>query len=340
MQTYDWFVSDKTSITHQAFEKFFNGAGNPRAVSIAVDTVMGLTDEGDLAEPFKHNAESVTGLLNHGATVFVYSNDTFFASHRSKANPDTILLKFDGTELHFVFMRPADNGAISLTGKVRWDGKKDITDVLSTVLFIEFNNITVNDANIGYFGVLPDKYIIPENEYQYPDSWNYINCGHLENKFDKPAKNVNTNNAVTQNQNSTGEVKMTKVSNIVTANKSAAVSVAKIVTANKSAAVSVAKIEAGRIAVKQAVKLVKPAVPMMARGYLETALGELAVANLFKFAVDNFAPNNDKAKLVADAMLQGAMLGAIQSLNVEQMINDVMDKVDISKFADVTKSEE
>lgn len=327
MQTYDWFVSDKTAITYQAFEKFFNGADNPRAVSIAVDTVMELTDDGDLSEPFKHNAEGVTDLLNHGATVFVYSNDTFFVSHRVKDNPDTILLKFDGTELYFVFMRPTNSGAISLTGRVRWDGKKDITNVLSTALHInDFTNITVSDATIGYFGVLPDKYIIPENEYQYPNSWNYINCGHLENVFDKPAKNVNTNNAVTQNQNSTGEVKMTKVSNIV--------------TANKSAAVSVAKIEAGRIAVKQAVKLVKPAVPMMARGYLETELGELAVANLFKFAVDNFASNNDKAKVVADAMLQGAMLGAIQSLNIEQLINDVMDKVDISKFTDITKSEE
>lgn len=327
MQTYDWLVSDKTAITHQAFEKFFNGVGNPRAVNIAVDTVGTLTEDGELSNSFRHNAEGVTGLLNHGATVFVYSNDTFLASHRRKTKPDAILLKFDGSHLHFVFMRPVDSAAISLSGKVQWNGKEDITDVLSTTLHVhEFVNVTVGTANIGYFGVLPDKYIIPENEYQYPDGWQYLNCGHLENKFDKPAKINNTNNAVTQNQNSTGEVKMTKVSNIV--------------TANKSAAVSVAKIEAGRIAVKQAVKLVKPAVPMMARGYLETALGELAVANLFKFAVDNFAPNNDKAKLVADAMLQGAMLGAIQSLNVEQMINDVMDKVDISKFADVTKSEE
>lgn len=326
MQTYDWFVSDKTAITYQAFEKFFNSAGNPRAVNIAVDTVHTLTEEGGLSSSFRQNVEGITGLLNNGATVFVYSNDTFFASHRRKANPDAILLKFDGTELHFVFMRPVDSASISLNGKVQWDGKKQITDVLSMALHADFTSITVSDANIGYFGVLPDKYIIPENEYQYPDNWLYSNCGYLENKFDKPVKNVNTNNAVTQNQNSTGEVKMTKVSNIV--------------TANKTAAVSVAKIEAGRIAVKQAVKLVKPAVPMMARGYLETALGELAVANLFKFAVDNFAPNNDKAKLVADAMLQGAMLGAIQSLNVEQMINDVMDKVDISKFADIAKSEE
>lgn len=327
MQTYDWFVSDKTAITYQAFEKFFNGAGNPRAVNIAVDTVGTLTEDGGLSEPFHQNVEGITGLLNHGATVFVYSHDTFLASHRRKTKPDAILLKFDGSHLHYVFMRPIDSAAISLSGKVRWNGKEDITDVLSMTLHVhEFVNITVGDANIGYFGVLPDKYIIPENEYQYPDAWLYSNCGYLENKFDKPAKNVNTNNAVTQNQNSTGEVKMTKVSNIV--------------TANKSAAVSVAKIEAGRIAVKQAVKLVKPAVPMMARGYLETALGELAVANLFKFAVDNFAPNNDKAKVVADAMLQGAMLGAIQSLNVEQMINDVMDKVDISKFTDVAKSEE
>lgn len=327
MQTYDWFVSNKTAITYQAFEKFFNGVGNPRAVHIALDTVTTLTEDGGLSQSFRHNTEGVTGLLNNGATVFVYSNDTFFANHRRKANPDTVLLKFDGTHLHFVFMRPADNASISLSGKIQWDGKADVTDVLSRALSCnDFTSVTVSDASIGYFGVLPDKYIIPENEYQYPDEWLYSNCGYLENKFDKPAKTSNTNNAVTQNQNSTGEVKMTKVSNIV--------------TANKSAAVSVAKIEAGRIAVKQAVKLVKPAVPMMARGYLETALGELAVANLFKFAVDNFAPNNNKAKVVADAMLEGAMLGAIQSLNVEQLINDVMDKVDISKFADIAKSEE
>ena len=46
MQTYDWFVSDKTSITYQAFEKFFNGVGNPQAVNIAVGTVHELTDDG------------------------------------------------------------------------------------------------------------------------------------------------------------------------------------------------------------------------------------------------------------------------------------------------------
>ena len=45
MQTYDWFVSDRTSITYQAFEKFFNGVGNPRAVNIAVGTVHELTDD-------------------------------------------------------------------------------------------------------------------------------------------------------------------------------------------------------------------------------------------------------------------------------------------------------
>lgn len=330
MQTYDWFSSNKTAITHQAFEKFFKGEGNPRAATIAVSTIEELTDNGECNKYLRYCKEGITGLLNHGATVFLYSNDTYLASHARKVNPDAILLKFDGTHLHYVFLRPASD-AITFKGNSVWDGTADILlRVLTTKLQSEgFSFITLeDDTNIGYFGVLPDKYIVPENEYQHPDGWIYTDCGTLENKFDKPTKVVNTNNvpSQTQNQNSTGEVKMTKVNNVV--------------AANKSAAVSVAKIEAGRIAVKQAVKLVKPAVPMMARGYLETALGELVVANLFKFAVDNFAANNDKAQVVADAMLQGAMLGAIQSLNVEQMISDVLEKVDISKFADIAKSDE
>lgn len=329
MQTYDWFVSSKTAITHQAFEKFFKGEGNPRAATIAVSTIEELTDNGACSKYLRYCKEGITGILNHGATVFLYSNDTFLASHSRKSNPDALLLKFDGTHLHYAFLRPA-NDSVSLKGSVSWDGENDIVKILTLELNSnDFSHITLqNDTNIGYFGVLPDKYIVPENEYEHPEGWSYLDCGQLENKFDKPAKVVNTNNVPSQTQikNTTGEVKMSKVNTVV--------------AANKSAAVSVAKIEAGRIAVKQAVKLVKPAVPMMARGYLETALGELVVANLFKFAVDNFAANNDKAQVVADAMLQGAMLGAIQSLNIEQMISDVLEKVDISKFTDIAKSDE
>lgn len=329
MQTYDWFGNGKSAITYQAFEKFFKGEGNPRAATIAVSTIEELTDSGACNKYLRYCKEGISGLLNHGATVFLYSNDTFLANHIRKANPDALLLKFDGTHLHYVFLRPA-NDSVSLKGSVSWDGENDIVKILTLELSSnDFSHITLqNDTNIGYFGVLPDKYIVPENEYEYPEGWSYLDSGPLENKFDKPAKVVNTNNVPSQTQikNSTGEVKMSKVNNVV--------------AANKSAAVSVAKIEAGRIAVKQAVKLVKPAVPMMARGYLETALGELVVANLFKFAVDNFAANNDKAQVVADAMLQGAMLGAIQSLNIEQMISDVLEKVDISKFTDIAKSDE
>ncbi len=326
MNTFECFASGKTSITHQAFEKFFKGEGNPRATALAVETVEALTVSGDLGCTLQHFVESIQEVLNHGATVFIYSNNTYFANHRRSANPDSILLKYDGTKLYFVFLRPA-NSHVSFKGDAVWDGKTDILELLkSALLNDDFNNITLNSADVGYFAVLPSMYLIPGDEFEHPSNWDYtITQSDLKNKFDKPEKTANNNNVVTQNQNSTGEVKM-KVSTIV--------------TANKTAAVSVAKIEAGRIAVKQAVKLVKPAVPMMARGYLESALGELVVANVFKFAVDNFAQGNEKAQVVADAMLQGAMLGAIQSLNVEQMIADVLDKVDISKFTEVVNSGE
>lgn len=119
--------------------------------------------------------------------------------------------------------------------------------------------------------------------------------------------------------NQTGDVKMSKV--------------AKVVDANKAAAITAGKLVAGKIAIKNVTKLVTPRLPMMVRGYADSAVGQLVLANLFKFAVENYAPGNKNAVLVADAMLEGAMVSALEGFNIEQMISQVLEGVDIGKLA-------
>lgn len=322
-EKFDIFTSNKTGITFQAFENFFNGKGNPIAIKHAVSSVESLTDEFDNTIALNEAVNSIIEMLLGGATVFIYSDCSYFACHSKLANPDTLLIKYDGTRLHFLITDKDVENTLLTTAK--WDGKQQLIPLVDSMLkSADYYSINGLIKEVGYFGVLPGNYIVPENHYEHPDAWIFVDTRALENKFDK-TQNVSNTNSVSQIQNSTGEENMSKVN--------------AIVSANKTAAVNAAKIEAGRIAVKQAVKLVKPAVPMMARGYLETALGELVVANLFKFAVDNFAANNDKAQVVADAMLQGAMMGAIQSLNIEELVNQVLDKVDVSKFTSLVEKE-
>lgn len=108
-----------------------------------------------------------------------------------------------------------------------------------------------------------------------------------------------------------------------------------IVAANKSAAVNAAKLEAGNIALKQITKAVAKAMPggivgMYAKQYIDTPVGRVIVANLLNVAVEQYASHNPKAKVVADAAMNAAMLEMVQSFNIGEMINEVIANVDIS----------
>lgn len=105
-----------------------------------------------------------------------------------------------------------------------------------------------------------------------------------------------------------------------------------VVGKNKAAAISVARMTAGKVAMDQVTKLIKPKLPMMARSYAETPLGKLVMANLFNFAISQYLPDSEKANLVADVMLEGAMLEAMSSLNIEEQLNSILESVDVSKI--------
>ena len=131
-----------------------------------------------------------------------------------------------------------------------------------------------------------------------------------------------TENVVNPNNFETGALQMNTIKSTATA----------IVAANKNAAVNAAKLEAGSIVLKKVSGIAASKAPFMVRGYVDTAVGRVVIANLLNFAVSQYAPNNRKAVIAADAAMQAAMLELVQSFNVGEMIDEVLKGVNLSSL--------
>ena len=145
------------------------------------------------------------------------------------------------------------------------------------------------------------------------------------NSIEKHAVNSNTKSVHTQTTENKGKNTMTKIANIV--------------AANKSAVVNAAKLEAGKIALTQITKVAAKKAPFMIKGYIDTPIGRVVIANLLSVAVDQYAPSNQKAKAVAGAAMEAAMLEMVQSFNIAEMIDEMVKGIDISTFTVNTENE-
>lgn len=97
----------------------------------------------------------------------------------------------------------------------------------------------------------------------------------------------------------------------------------KIVANNKSVAVNAAYMEAGRIANNQVTKLVAAKAPLMVKGYVDTPVGKVVLANLTVMAVEQFRPTDVKLKKVSVAMMTQAYQELIQTVDIEGMLNEL-----------------
>lgn len=91
---------------------------------------------------------------------------------------------------------------------------------------------------------------------------------------------------------------------------------------NKQAAIIAAKVDAGRIINKQVIKQLKPHVPMLLRGYLDTPLAPIIAANVVAMIGNH--TDNSKVKKVSELMLLGAADATVQSFNLDKIIDDVL----------------
>lgn len=170
--------------------------------------------------------------------------------------------------------------------------------------------------------------LIPSDYLENGNESNVANAGFTLKPVDNTenhAVNSNTQNVTTQTTENKGKNTMTKIANIV--------------AANKSAVVNAAKLEAGKIALTQITKVAAKKAPFMIKGYIDTPIGRVVIANLLSVAVDQYAPSNQKAKAVAGAAMEAAMLEMVQSFNIAEMIDEMVKGIDISTFTTSTESE-
>lgn len=169
--------------------------------------------------------------------------------------------------------------------------------------------------------------LIPNNYLEYGNESNVANAGFTLKPVDNVAKqavNSQTSSANAQTTENKGNI-MSKVSSIV--------------AANKSAVVNAAKLEAGKIALTQITKVAAKKAPFMIKGYIDTPIGRVVIANLLNVAVDQYAPANAKAKAVAGAAMEAAMLEMVQSFNIAEMIDEMVKGIDISTFTQNAETE-
>ena len=169
--------------------------------------------------------------------------------------------------------------------------------------------------------------LIPDDYLCYGNESNVANAGFTLKPVDNVAKqavNSQTSSANAQTTENKGNI-MSKVSSIV--------------AANKSAVVNAAKLEAGKIALTQITKVAAKKAPFMIKGYIDTPIGRVVIANLLSVAVDQYAPTNAKAKAVAGAAMEAAMLEMVQSFNIAEMIDEMVKGIDISTFTQNSESE-
>ena len=107
-----------------------------------------------------------------------------------------------------------------------------------------------------------------------------------------------------------------------------------MVEGNTAAFKQGAKRRSGKMINQRVVAAIKPRLPMMARGYLDSELGSALICNAVAAAAIKYFPANEKVTLAADAMITAAADDFIGSFNIEEMIDGVLDGIDLSTLKD------
>ena len=107
--------------------------------------------------------------------------------------------------------------------------------------------------------------------------------------------------------------------------------VTSTINLNKTAATSAAYLEAGRIANNKVSQLAAKALPMMVRGYADTSLGRLLLANAAATAAAQLRPNDQTLAKLTAAMMTSAYQEALQQFDFEGMLDNLLDSKEIKK---------
>lgn len=277
-----------------------------------------------------YDMSSFLQLYKQGATIILYNRDNHLLTSRG---PDTDFIIVKGSTV-----KAYDTGAgLEVFSIENYEANpNDLYDVENFLdsfwryLSVGWNRSIGDGYRLAAVMAFDDdgNFLLPSEIYPYVYDGDIESAGFSfwkeENQpIDNTEKHtVNSNTQITENK---GKNAMTKIANIV--------------AANKSAVVNAAKLEAGKIALTQITKVAAKKAPFMIKGYIDTPIGRVVIANLLSVAVDQYAPSNQKAKAVASAAMEAAMLEMVQSFNIAEMIDEMVKGIDISTFTTNTENE-
>lgn len=282
-----------------------------------------------------YDMSSFLQLYKQGATIILYNRDNHLLTSRG---PDTDFIIVKGSTV-----KAYDAGAgLEVFSIENYEANpNDLYDVENFLdsfwryLSVGWNRSIGDGYRLAAVMAFDDdgNFLLPSEIYPYVYDGDIESAGFSfwkeENQIidstEKHAVNSNTQSVNTQTTENKGKNTMTKIANIV--------------AANKSAVVNAAKLEAGKIALTQITKVAAKKAPFMIKGYIDTPIGRVVIANLLSVAVDQYAPSNQKAKAVAGAAMEAAMLEMVQSFNIAEMIDEMVKGIDISTFTVNNESE-
>ena len=96
------------------------------------------------------------------------------------------------------------------------------------------------------------------------------------------------------------------------------------ITEVKGAAVNAAELKAGQLINKQAIKLIKPQLPIMVRGFADHPAASVVLANVIGLALKQYAPENPKLAKISNLMLNAAAFDTIDSFNIDEMVDKLI----------------
>lgn len=282
-----------------------------------------------------YNMNSFLPLYKQGATLVLYNQDYQLLTSRG---PDTDFIIVKGNTV-----KAYDTGAgLEVFSIENYEANdNDLYDVENFLdsfwryLSVGWNRSIGDGYRLAAVMAFDDdgNFLLPSEIYPYVYDGDIESAGFsfwkekdqpIDNT-EKHAVNSNTQSVIAQTTENKGKNAMTKIANIV--------------AANKSAVVNAAKLEAGKIALTQITKVAAKKAPFMIKGYIDTPIGRVVIANLLSVAVDQYAPSNQKAKAVASAAMEAAMLEMVQSFNIAEMIDEMVKGIDISTFTVNTENE-
>lgn len=105
----------------------------------------------------------------------------------------------------------------------------------------------------------------------------------------------------------------------------------KLIETNKTTAISAAFLEAGKLANGQVVKLAGKHLPVMLRGYADTPLGRLVIANVANIAAQKLRGNDPRLQKLTKAMMVHAYQELYAEFDLEAMLEDLLQNSSIKK---------